>query len=695
MRLRCLALIAIVFCFVAAPAMAADLVLKRVMLSTSGVGYFEYEAEVTGDAALTLEVPLSQIDDILKSIVVYDSSGGVGSASLAGRDPLDQLFRDLPFGAEALASPAALLNALQGAEIRVESSRSMTGKLLQVLPETVQLGDRGTTTRHRVSVMTSAGMQQFILEDADSVTFTDPGLQAKVDKALSEIAAHREKNKRQIVLTTHGAAQRTVRVGYVVGAPLWKASFRLTLPQGTSAAKAHLQGWAVLENMSGQDWKAVDLTLLSGDPVSFRQAIYESYYVDRPEVPVKVAGRILPKPDTGVMVAGESSRDDEPRKQDETERSGSRLLRPNEEVAGIPADALGILQNHSQKVSGKDPNQPGSAAQSKFQSDTAEAEERTVQIAFRLPQALTILSGQSTMVPILDRDLPMERLALFQPGTSVTHPLASVRLTNDSPAGLPTGVLTLYEETGAGVAYVGDAQIAGLPPGETRLVSYAIDNKTKVVREDKRTQTLSKGTIAQGVLTLTRTQRLSSVYRVAAPAAETRKLIIEHPKLSADWTLVEPSGADVTASSVRTTLELKAGETKDVAIAFETPVAETLRIADMDESQIAEVTDSQHLDPAIKRAFTELARLRRILAEKQATEAQIKDKIAALHTDQERIRETLAKVERGEALHNRYLTKLGEQETQLETLETAADRAAEEVQAASTAVNDLIAKLGT
>jgi hypothetical protein len=348
------------------------------------------------------------------------------------------------------------------------------------------------------------------------------------------------------------------------------------------------------------------------------------------------------------------------------------------------------------RVSNEDPNQPGALLdKAKPQNDTAEAEESAAQIAFRLPQPITILSGQSTMVPILDRDLPMERLALFQPGTSVTHPLASVRLTNDSATGLPAGVLTLYEESGAGVAYVGDAQLAGLPAGETRLVSYALDNKTKIVREDKRTLTLSRATIAQGVLTLTRTQRVSSVYRVAAPAAETRKLIIEHPKMPADWTLVEPSSADVTASSVRTTLELKAGETKDVTITFETPLSETLHIANVNERQIAEVTESQTLDPAIKQAFAELARLRRVLAEKQAAEGQIKEKIAAIHTDQERIRDSLAKVERGEALHNRYLAKLGDQETQLETLETAADRAADEVQAASTAVNDFIAKLGT
>src|SRR3954463_9433695 len=42
------------------PADAADLMLKRVMLSSGGVGYFEYEAAVEGDAKLTLDVALDQ-----------------------------------------------------------------------------------------------------------------------------------------------------------------------------------------------------------------------------------------------------------------------------------------------------------------------------------------------------------------------------------------------------------------------------------------------------------------------------------------------------------------------------------------------------------------------------------------------------------------------------------------------------------
>ena len=67
------------------------------MLSSGGVGYFEYEAVVDGNATLSLDVPLDQVDDILKSLVVYDDGGTVGEVTLPGREPLTQSFVDLPF----------------------------------------------------------------------------------------------------------------------------------------------------------------------------------------------------------------------------------------------------------------------------------------------------------------------------------------------------------------------------------------------------------------------------------------------------------------------------------------------------------------------------------------------------------------------------------------------------------------------
>jgi len=281
------------------PANAADLSLQRIMLSSGGVGYFEYEAVVDGNVTLSLDVPLDQVDDILKSLVVYDDGGTAGEVSLPGREPLTQAFVDLPFDRAALDSAPALLNALQGAEVRVTGAKPMSGRLVHVVEETSHGADGLAIPHGRVTLLTDSGIEQFILEDADSIAFVDPELQSKVVTALSRLASHRSDGRRRLSLESRGTGNRSIRVGYVVGVPLWKASYRLSLPADPKADRARLQGWAILENFSGQAWRDVSLTLLSGNPVTFRQSLFESYYVARPNVPVEVVGRVLPKPDTG------------------------------------------------------------------------------------------------------------------------------------------------------------------------------------------------------------------------------------------------------------------------------------------------------------------------------------------------------------------------------------------------------------
>ena len=222
--------LALLAAIVPARAAPGELTLERVMLSSGGVGYFEYAAEIEGDAELALRVRLDQVDDVLKSIVVYDDAGGVGQVRLPGREPLAQAFRDLPFGPEALESPAALLNALQGARLRASGDANLEGRILRAVAETVVLPDGlGTTLRHRVSLITPQGVRQFILEQAETVAFVDPELQAQVDKALEAIAEHRVQDSRTLSIRADGDGKRSLRVGYVIAVPLWKSSYRLAL----------------------------------------------------------------------------------------------------------------------------------------------------------------------------------------------------------------------------------------------------------------------------------------------------------------------------------------------------------------------------------------------------------------------------------------------------------------------------------
>jgi hypothetical protein len=338
---------------------------------------------------------------------------------------------------------------------------------------------------------------------------------------------------------------------------------------------------------------------------------------------------------------------------------------------------------------------PPRAADLAHPFNTAEAAEGMTQVSYRLPTPITIAGGQSAIVPLLDRDIPIARLALYQPETVAAHPLASVRLKNDSASSLPPGVLTLYEDSAAGIAYVGDAQLSGLPAGEERLVSYAVDEKTKISREAQNQSTLTQGSFAQGVLSLTRVLRQTTIYKLAAPATEPRRVLIEQPKMEG-WKLLEPAETGIERTAAyRAAIDLKPGETKDIKFVLETPSVEGHRIGEIDDRQIAEVTASGEIDASIKKSLAELARLRRAVADAAAAERQLKTNQDGLKDDQARIRENVAKIDKDNALYKRYIEKLSEQETQFETLQAASTKAADATRAASAAVDAFIAKLSS
>src|SRR5208337_3035688 len=81
---------------------AAEVPLKRVVLSTSGLAQFTHAGTVTAGTVIELPVRLDQVDDVLKSLTVFDTAGSIGAVSLPGRTPLAELFRDLPFSEQAL-----------------------------------------------------------------------------------------------------------------------------------------------------------------------------------------------------------------------------------------------------------------------------------------------------------------------------------------------------------------------------------------------------------------------------------------------------------------------------------------------------------------------------------------------------------------------------------------------------------------
>jgi hypothetical protein len=627
----------------ATPAAAADLVLKGAMLSSAGVAYFEYETEVDGPATLGLDVPLDQVDDVLTSLVVFDSTGAVGTVELPGRDNTRANFGNVPFGPDALRSSVDYLNSLQGVEISVQGPRPMTGRIVHAdrVAETLPAPPgqpQATVQRTRVTILSPEGLRQFVLEEADSIQVSDPELRARIGQALESLRREANQSLRHLTLHSSGDGHRTVRVGYVTAAPLWKTSYRLVLP-AKDGDPARLQGWAVLENQSGANWDGVALTLQYGNPVTFRQAIYHSYYVQRPEVPVEVLGRILPDVDTRA-------------------RPAELALQKS---APAPAGAARTLAAPAEIMAGA--------------ADQVQAAEGAEETIFQLPTPVMLAAGHTASVPIIDRSIPAERVDLA--AGNDPHPLSAIRITNDTGASMPAGVLTLYDASDA-ATFAGNARLGGLPAGEHRLLSFAQDLRTTVERNTTGETTLGSLTAADGVLHITTRQREMLRVTLTGPANEPRRVLVEIPK-DGDRTLTLEggpiAGTEETATAWRVPVTLSPGEVRKLTAYIDRLESEQTALLADDAQVMMRLLNEQTLTPEARTALLRLAALRQEEASKRATLNQLKAQQALMLEDEDRIRRNLAVVAANDALHARLTRALDADETELDKLKQAIDQA--------------------
>ncbi|MFN8721051.1 MAG: hypothetical protein ACK5YI_09500 [Rhodospirillales bacterium] len=611
-------------------AVAADPPLRRVVLSTAGVAYLEREATVRGDATLELAVRRDQLDDVLKSLVVLDGAGTVAGVTLPGETSARDALAGLPFGPDALEGPGALLAALRGAEVRLPGPRTVVGRILSV--------ERDERGRHRVTVATPAGLDGFVLEEAPGLAFADPGLGERIDRALARLSQDGDGQVRRLAVSLRGGGSRTVRLGYLVEAPVWKASWRLTLgPDG----RGRLQGWAVVENMTGADWRGVDLALVSGDPVALRQALATPLHVDRPDVPVDAGGRLAPRPDagpTGPVVA---------------------MAAP----APAPAPTASFRAEGRMRPAGTLADEPPPPAA----LPAAVAEAAVAQVVFRPAGPIEVPAGRAALLPLLDREVSAERVALWQRDVDARHPLAAIRLRPGGTETLPPGLVTVYASGTGGLSHAGDARMAAVPAGETRMLAVALDRELTVDRQETPGRAVSLAAVSGGVLRLTVTDRRETVYTVRSASGEARSIVLEHPRQSG-WTPVVDGGAEASGDVWRIARPVPAGGTVAVRVTDERPRTETIDVGRLDADRLRAVATGGGLPAPLAAALAGVADLQGAVAAREAAIAALAEEAGRIAADQARIRENLAAVPADGDLARRYVASLGAQEDRMDAI---------------------------
>jgi HAMP domain-containing protein len=642
-----------------APVVAGDEVtpvevpVRKVVLFSSGVGYCEHLGSVTGNGHTELRFRTGQINDILKSLLLQDLDGGqVESVVYPAQDPLAKTLSSFQVDLSGNPSLAELLQQLRGSTIQV----TMQGE--QIVGTIVGLEKRRRLTNDKdglaevwmLNLMAGGSLRALPLDEVQRLELQDGRLQQELHKALQALARARDQAKKPVVIAFRGEGERRVRLGYVIETPIWKASYRLILPEHPSEP-AHLQGWAIVENQTDSDWHDVELSVVSGRPISFVQDLYAPLYVPRPVVKPELYTRLQPQTyEAGAAPPAQQARGPIP------------AAPPKAEARALTTPTPRPEPEASLREAPLDPTASVSAAAAS--GELGELFHYTI-------SHVSLPRQRSAMLPIVADALEGERVSIYNQGVLANHPLTGVRLRNTTGKHLPQGPITVLDAN----AYAGDARIDNLPPGQERLISYAVDLQVAVHAATRREESaLQTGKIVKGVLQLTRKQALRQEYVIENRAGRDRVVLIEHP-FQKGWHLVEPSTPqEITDALYRFRATVAAGKTLTLAVQEEKVQSETIAMLPADLGQLESYSRRGEIPQDVREALTKAMGLKSALID---TQRQIHDKqqaLADLTQEQQRLRDNMGAVSPTSQYYTRLLTKLNDQETRIEQLQAELER---------------------
>ncbi|MCA9288080.1 MAG: hypothetical protein KDA05_05820 [Phycisphaerales bacterium] len=638
----------------------AELPMTAITLYRSGVGAFQRQGFVEGAARVQLRFDTDQINDILKSMVLLDLGGGrIDAVSYASREPLERRLASFAIDISSNPSMAELFAQLRGARVRVASvDGETTGTVIGVENRPVGVGDN-VAEHPFVNILSSAGIRSVDITALRSFDILDPELAGELERALTAYAEQRTENVKTVDLSFDGAGNREVFVAYVHEMPVWKTSYRLILPEmGGGGGQPTLQGWAIVENTTDEDWNQVELSLVAGQPVGFQMDLYEPLFLTRPEVPVPVIANVGPtvyERGRATMRGGGGQSAFQ-----EADAEGMIADRTAGEARfAAPASAPGLAARRS-AVGGDQMANYAAAAQ-------ARAGEVGEVFQYTIDTPVSIDRQRSAMIPIITSVLDGRRVSIYSRGVMTDHPMRGVELTNSSSLQLLPGPIAVYD----GAAYAGDAQIGHIVPGDKRLLSYAVDLDVDVRTEDKGDWQVRNIRIVDGLIEQTVRQVSTVVYSIEnKDRAGDRTVIVEQPRMGG-YELTAPSqAAETTESLYRFEVEVAGGETESLTVTQERTTAQRITLLSWDLNTFLEHQRNGRVSQAVIDAFRTAAGKQRAIQEQQRIIERLETERNEIGRDQARMRENMGRLDRNNELYARYVQTMTQQENRLEAINT-------------------------
>ena len=657
---------------------ANTLPVTRVVLFNSGVAHFTRSGEIEGNARIDLSFPEADINDLLKSLTLEDERGRVSLVNYDSHAPISKTLESFAINLNQSPSYANILNQARGEQVEVAlvqavtgQPATLTGKIIGVEKQKVPTGQTSIDV-DVLNLWCAEGVRAVKLADVQRLRFTNPHVENEMKRALETLALSHDTLKKSVTIEFQGEGKRQARVGYVTENPIWKTSYRLVLDK--KDGKPYLQGWGIVENPTDEDWSDVGMVLVSGRPISFKMDLYNPLYVGRPTVEPELFASLRPPTYTGAM---------DPERRKAVWNEIRRTKADWNLQAGDDAHTFGPSSGDGKEKGEREYGRPSPAPKPAAPISREELEKtmdlgRTVSSAatasqlgeyfqYLVDQPVNLPRQKSALLPIIASPVEADRVSIYNQGVQAKHPLLGLRFKNTTGANMAQGPITVYE----GSVYAGDTRVLDLQKNEERLISYAIDLGVEVApKATENTTRITKVKAVKGIIETTSVHHEEVQYDIANRATSDRVLLIEVPNRKGQGFAFtgDHKPTEEAADVFRFKVPVKQGESLAYKITEERPLGSQIVLTNSDDDQIRYVINLNESSPELKAKLREALGLK---AKRDGVRRDIGDvqtRLQTIERDQQRVRENLKATPKEAEVYGKYLTKLSEQEAELDTL---------------------------
>ena len=654
----------------AASVAANSLPIRRVILYSNGVAYIERRGIVTGNAEVNLSFKQSQVDDVLKSMVVLDlGQGKIGAVSYNSSAPASARTAEIPFSVEsesqesetASGGMANVLAQLQGAKVAVSSTKGTAiGAILTIekrKPVGKKEGDVSLPVSYSLVIASESGeISSFELTDIRSVKLIEDATRKDLNEFASATASTRRRDAKTILVTSQGTGQREMVVSYVIAAPIWKTTYRVVLD---AEGKPFFQGWAIVDNVSDEDWLNVQMSLVSGSPVSFIQNLQKPLYRYRPIIPIPDDLNLNPQIYDAEVGSGEGY------------GGGIGTGSGNGTGSGMGEDASPpppMVANNF--ISVKTEVSDALANEKSGVETAATGSELGDLFEYRIINPVTVTRNRSALIPIVQTKMDGERVSIFNETARADRPMGGMMLTNTTTLTFEGGSLTVLDRD----AYAGEALMERLKPKEQRLISFALDLGTRVSIEtkgDSRPAQLIK--VVNGVFQVHYFRAEKKTYTLTNQTDREKIVYVEHP-VRKDWGLADENIKPniITDRYYRFRVVLKPFDKVELPVTERQGLMDSYSLSSLTGEQVKLFVSRRYIDDATRAKLERLLDLRSQMAAIDGKLQALDAEVERIEADQKRFRENieaLSKTPEAKVLIARYIAKAGEQESRIEEME--------------------------